>query len=68
MTSPLLLRIIHVFANFLILSDNLLVKCFSPYVSFEGNLDSANKFNNTRHNDVKLRHCVNQGMARSCKC
>ena len=48
MTSLLLLKIIYVLANFLdfIWVLTLAFSRFSVYVYFEGNLDSANKFNN----------------------
>ena len=45
-TSLLLLKVIHMLANFLILSNTLLSRYFSFSVYFEGNLDSANKFDN----------------------
>ena len=48
MTSLLLLKIISVLANFLdfIWVLTLSFSRFNVYVYFEGNLDSANKFNN----------------------
>ena len=45
-TSLLLLKVIYMLANFLILSNTLLSRYFSFNVYFEGNLDSANKFDN----------------------
>ena len=46
MASLMLLNIIYVLANFLILSDTLVLKYVSLYVYFEGNLVSVNNFNN----------------------
>ena len=45
-TSLLLLKVIYMLANFLILSNTLLSRYFSFNFCFEGNLDSANKFDN----------------------
>ena len=45
-TSLLLLKVIYMLANFLILWNTLLSRCFLFNVYFEGNLDSANKFDN----------------------
>ena len=42
----LLLKIIYMLTNFLILSNTLPFKYCSLNMYFEGNLDSANKFNN----------------------
>lgn len=42
----LMLKVINVLANFLILSESLLLEWFSLYGYFEGNLDPNNKFNN----------------------
>lgn len=42
----LMLKIMNVLANFLILSESLLLEWFSLYGYFEGNLDPNNKFNN----------------------
>ena len=46
MTSLLLLKVIYMLANFLILFNPLLFKYLSLNVYLEGNLDSADKFNN----------------------
>ena len=45
-TSLLLLKVNYMLANFLILSNTLLSRYFSFNVYFEGNLDSASKFDN----------------------
>lgn len=42
----MMLKVINVLANFLILSESLLLEWFSLYGYFEGNLDPNNKFNN----------------------
>ena len=60
----LLLKIIFVLASFLILSDTLFIKYFSLYGNSEGNLILPIKSVIWRHNDVRLRHCVNQVMPR----
>jgi len=62
MASLLLLEVIYLLPNFLILINTLLLKYFSLNVFFEGN-----RFKKWRHNDVTLRHCVNQIIPRSWK-
>ena len=67
MTSLVVLKILYVLAIFLILSDTLLFKYFSIYVYFGGGLDFAKNSPIWRHNNIRLRHCVNQVMPRSWK-
>ena len=45
-TSLLLLKVIYMLGNLLMLSNTLLSRCFSFNMYFEGNLNSANKFDN----------------------
>ena len=45
-TSLLLLKVIYTLSNLLMLSNTLLSRYFSFNVYFEGNLNSANKFDN----------------------
>ena len=62
MTSLLLLKIIYVLANFRWLYQTLLFYYFSFYVYFEEIWILPINSTMWRHNDVILRHCVNQVM------
>ena len=54
MTSLLLLKVIYMLANFLILFNPLLFKYLSLNVFLEGNVDSADKFNNVTSDYIIL--------------
>ena len=54
MTSLLLLKVIYMLANFLILFTPLLFKYLSLNVYLEGNVDSADKFNNVTSDYIIL--------------
>ena len=63
MASLLLLKITYVCANFLDFFRHLTIKYFSLYVYFEGNLDSANKFNNmtSSYDIMSIKSCPEVG-------